>query len=168
MDLLGNPGAFQHDPERRALAGRGVELDPPAERPDGIPDDGETEPEALRVALSAVEAVEHVPLGLRRDAGTRVLYLERDRGAAACPRRATCPPAVCFAAFSPRLRSACSSRPRLTCAASLFGHRRRNPRHRRAGPKPVRDVAEQGGEQDGGLDARLLLSRVRTGDRRSA
>ena len=70
----------------RPCAGRGVELDPAAERAHRLADDREAEPEAVGVALAAVEAVEDVALHLAADAGAGVLDLERHRVAGRATR----------------------------------------------------------------------------------
>ena len=74
----------------RALAGRGVELDAPVEAAHGLPHDREAEPEALGVAvLTAVEAVEHVPLRVGRHADAGVLDLHAQSVADAYARNTT-------------------------------------------------------------------------------
>ena len=103
--------------------GRRVELDLPAEAAHRLPHDREPEAEALGVAiLAAEEAVEDVLLRLRAHADTGVLDLHAHRCTRPrTPRRTIRPASVCFAAFSPRFRSACSSRSRLTSPASSGG-----------------------------------------------
>ena len=137
--------------------GRRVELDAAAEAAHRLPHDREPEPEALGVAiLAAVEAVEDVPLRLGAHADAGVLDLDRT----VCPppyaRNTIRPARVCFAAFSPRFRSACSRRSRFD---------RRQQRRRRTRPRPRRrrraelvgDLLQQRRERHR-LDARPLLA----------
>ena len=163
--LLAHARPLEHDPHPRPFAGRRVELDAPAEAAHRLPHDREPEPEALGVAvLAAVEAVEDVLLRLRAHADTGVLDLHTHsctRPRTRATRSGRC--GVCFAAFSPRFRSACSSRSRLTIATSSGGQSTST-----ATPSIGRSSSAtscSSAPSDDRLDARPLLPGVRARER---
>ena len=122
---LAHARLLEHDAHARALAGRRVELDPAVEaahrlrarsraRARSPPRRDPCRGRSGRRRAAASPAVMPTPVSSTstRSVLPRRVRAQHDRG----------PRCVCFAAFSPRLRSTCSSRSRLTIAPRSGGH----------------------------------------------